>query len=256
MIVILAWTAAGLVLQLALWAIQQRTLNAASTDVGWVILVTGGAIAAAASGEGDPARRLVVAALVAVWGFRLGLYLLRDRVLARALEDGRYRSLRERWGDAAPRRFLLLYLAQIPVAALFLLPLAAAMRGGPPDVWTAAGMGVWLVAAAGEWLADRQLARFRADPRNRGTVCRAGLWRFSRHPNYFFEWLHWWAYVLIGRADPLTFIGPLVMLLFLFRVTGIPYTEQQALRSRGDAYRAYQRTTSAFIPWPPRRLER
>jgi steroid 5-alpha reductase family enzyme len=253
---ILVFVGAGLVLQLALWALQQRTLNAASADVGWVTLVTGGTMATAVSGEGDLARRIVVAALVGIWGFRLGFYLLRDRVLARAPEDGRYRWLRARWGAAAPRRFLVLYLAQIPMAALFILPVAAAMRGGPPDAWTAAGIGVWVVGAVGEWLADRQLARFRADPRNRGAVCRAGLWRFSRHPNYFFEWVHWWAYVLIGRADPITFIGPLVMLLFLFRVTGIPYTERQALRSRGDAYLEYQRTTSAFIPWPPRRLDR
>jgi len=83
-----------------------------------------------------------------------------------------------------------------------------------------------------------------------------GLWRLSRHPNYFFEWLHWWAYVLIGHAHPLTFLGPAAMLLFLFRITGIPYTERQALRSRGDAYRAYQRTTNAFFPWPPRGVDR
>lgn len=243
-------------LQIALWAVQQRTLNAATADLGWVILVAGGAIGLAAIGEGDLGRRLLVAALPAIWGLRLGAYLLRDRVLAGAPEDGRYRSLRARWGAAAPRRFLLLYLAQIPVAALFLVAIAAAMRGGPPDGWTAVGIGVWAVAAAGEWVADRQLERFRADPRNRGAVCREGLWRWSRHPNYFFEWLHWWAYVLIGRGDPVTMVGPAVMLLFLFRVTGIPYTERQALQSRGDAYREYQRTTSAFIPWPPRKLDR
>jgi steroid 5-alpha reductase family enzyme len=82
-------------------------------------------------------------------------------------------------------------------------------------------------------------------------VCRAGLWRYSRHPNYFFEWVHWWAYVLIGHAAPLTLLGPAAMLLFLFRVTGIPYTERQALKSRGEQYREYQRTTSRFVPWPP-----
>jgi steroid 5-alpha reductase family enzyme len=79
------------------------------------------------------------------------------------------------------------------------------------------------------------------------------LWRYSRHPTYFFEWLQWWAYVLIGHIAPLTLLGPAVMLVFLFRLTGIPHTERQALRTRGDKYRAYQRTTSAFFPWPPRR---
>jgi steroid 5-alpha reductase family enzyme len=111
------------------------------------------------------------------------------------------------------------------------------------------------VAFAGESLADRQLSRFRQDPRNRGRVCRDGLWRYSRHPNYFFEWLHWWAYVALAAGSPLWWIavaGVAMMLLFLTRVTGIPPTEAQALRSRGEAYREYQRTTSAFFPWPPR----
>jgi len=248
--------AAGLLLQLALWAVQRRTRNAATADVGWTVLVAGGVAVAALVGQGDLARRVLVAGLATIWALRLGAYLVRDRVLARAPEDGRYRAMRERWGDAAGRNFLALYLLQVPVAALFVIPIGAAMRGGAPDTWTVAGIAVWLAAAVGEWIADRQLERFRADPRSRGDVCRVGLWRFSRHPNYFFEWLHWWAYVLIGHAQPLTFLGPTAMLLFLFRLTGIPYTERQALRSRGDAYRAYQRTTSVFFPWPPRGVAR
>ena len=84
--------------------------------------------------------------------------------------------------------------------------------------------------------------------------CQVGLWRYSRHPNYFFEWLHWWAYVLIGIGSPwwwVTVAGVVVMYVFLTRVTGIPYTEQQALRSRGDAYRRYQETTNVFFPFSP-----
>jgi steroid 5-alpha reductase family enzyme len=91
---------------------------------------------------------------------------------------------------------------------------------------------------------------------NRGHTCRDGLWRYSRHPNYFFEWLHWWAYVplSLGAAGGwATILAPLVMLFFLFCVTGIPATEAQALQSRGADYRQYQRTTSAFFPWFPRR---
>ena len=117
------------------------------------------------------------------------------------------------------------------------------------------GVAIWAIGVAGEAVADAQLARFRADPGHRGRTCRAGLWRYSRHPNYFFEWLTWWAYVAIAWGAPhgwVALFGPAVMLLFLFKVTGIPYTEAQALRSRGDDYRAYQRTTSAFVPWFPR----
>ena len=255
-VIIALLVAVGLAMLLALWAVQLRTRDAATADLGWTILVAGGAIAAAALTEGDPACRWLVAALAFLWAARLGFHLLRDRVWAGRPEDGRYRALRERWGRAAPRNFLFLYLAQSVIATLFILPLAAAMRGGPLDAWARAGIAVWILSVAGEALADAQLARFRANPANAGRVCQDGLWRYSRHPNYFCEWLHWWAYVLIGHARPLTFLGPAAMLLFLLRVTGIPYTERQAIRSRGDAYRAYQRATSAFIPWPPRRGNR
>ena len=91
-----------------------------------------------------------------------------------------------------------------------------------------------MVAVGGETVADRQLARFRADPANRGAVCREGLWRYSRHPNYFFEWIHWWAYVAIGLGAPLgglTILGPVLMLFFMFTLTGIPPTERRAIGS-------------------------
>ena len=98
---------------------------------------------------------------------------------------------------------------------------------------------VWLVSVGGESLADAQLARFRANPANRGKTCRSGLWRYSRHPNYFFEWLHWFAYVLLAAGSPLHWLawsGPVVMYVFLRWISGIPWTEQQALRSRGEDY--------------------
>jgi steroid 5-alpha reductase family enzyme len=249
---LLLLAAAGIGVMTTLWAIQLRTRDAATADVGWAALIAGGAVALALLQDGDPTRRALVAGLAAVWALRLAVYLLRDRVLAGRGEDGRYRALREYWGERAPRNFLWVYLGQAAIATLFLVPLAAAMRGGPLDLWAAAGVAVWAVAVVGETIADRQLARFRANPANRGAVCDAGLWRYSRHPNYFFEWVHWWAYVLIGHAAPLTLLGPAAMLVFLFRITGIPFTERQAVKSRGDAYRAYQRTTSVFVPWPPR----
>jgi steroid 5-alpha reductase family enzyme len=243
---------AAAVLLVVLWAVQLRTRDAATADVGWSVLVAAGAVTAALVGQGDPWRRAVVGAVAAVWALRLAYFLLRERVLAGGPEDGRYRALRERWGVHASRNFLFLYLGQGVVATLFVVPIASAMTGGPLDGWAAAGVVVWVIAVAGETIADRQLARFRADPRQRGMVCRVGLWKYSRHPNYFFEWIHWWTYVLIGHAAPLTFVGPVAMFLFLFRITGIPYTERRALATRGAAYRAYQETTSVFVPWPPR----
>ena len=127
---------------------------------------------------------------------------------------------------------------------------------GSSTLWAAIGIGIWLLSVGGESLADRQLARFRADPAHRGRTCRAGLWRYSRHPNYFFEWLHWFSYVAlaIGGARCLVCrcLGPLLMYVFLRWISGVPYTEAQALRSRGEEYREYQRSTSVLIPWWPR----
>ena len=106
----------------------------------------------------------------------------------------------------------------------------------------------------GEAAADRQLASFKANPENQGKVCKVGLWRYSRHPNYFFEWVHWFAYLAIGArlSESIGYAalaGPVVMLVFLLFVTGVPYTEMRAVQSKGEAYRQYQRETSAFIPW-------
>ncbi len=244
---------ASLVVLLILWARQLRTRDATSVDVAWSFSLTGMAVLYAIFSDGDQARRVLVGVLGAVWSGRLGWYLYTTRVRTSEGEDGRYAALRAEWGADAPARFLRVYVAQAVAATLFSLPLLAAMRAGPLDAWALAGTLVWIVAVAGETIADRQLAAFRARPGTGGRVCREGLWGWSRHPNYFFEWVHWWAYVLIGHAAPLTFIGPVVMLALLLKGTGIPYNEAQALRSRGEEYREYMRTTSAFVPWPPRR---
>ncbi len=114
---------------------------------------------------------------------------------------------------------------------------------------------MWLASVGGEAIADRQLAKFRANPANKGKTCRDGLWRYSRHPNYFFEWLHWFAYVLLAIGSPIAWLawaGPLVMYVFLRWISGIPYTEAQALRTRGEDYARYQRTTPMLIPWFPK----
>lgn len=248
--------AAGLML--VLWLLQVFRRDASVVDVGWAYAVGGLVLYFAASTEGDGVRRGVVACLGSVWAFRLGTYLLLNRVLGKP-EDGRYQALRNRWGTKAHAGFFLFFQAQALLAVVFASPMLLAMADDTPFGTLADGLGVaiWLTALVGEAIADGQLARFRANPVNRGHVCQVGLWRYSRHPNYFFEWLHWWAYPLLALGSPWVFITlvPLVlMLFFLFKVTGIPYTEKQALKSRGEAYRQYQQTTSVFFPWPPRKL--
>jgi steroid 5-alpha reductase family enzyme len=255
---LLGWLGAALVMA-ALWAVQLRTRDASAVDVAWAALLGVLALFYAAVGDGDPQRRLIVAVLTTLWSFRLAGYLLVNRVIGKP-EDGRYQALRASWGKNAPRNFFLFYQAQAAFDAIFSVPfLLVAFHRAPGLAWTDwAGAAVIAIAIAGESVADRQLARFRADPANRGTTCRAGLWQYSRHPNYFFEWLHWWAYPLLAAGSPwwwVTLLGPAFMLYLLFKVTGIPATEAQALRTRRD-YADYQRTTSAFVPWFPRRAAR
>jgi steroid 5-alpha reductase family enzyme len=248
MIILYGWLALAVVMAL-LWWRQRATKNATSVDAAWALGLGFLALLYAWRGEGEPARRILVAAVACVWSFRLGIFLLRARVMRESREDGRYRAMREHWGARANFWFFFFYQGQALVAVLFSLPFFFAMqRGGALDLWDWAGAAVGLLAIAGELLADAQLARWRVD--HPGRTCRAGLWRYSRHPNYFFEWVHWWAYVLVAAGWWPTLLGPALMLLFLFRLTGIPYTEKQALKSRPD-YEDYRKSTSVFFPWFP-----
>lgn len=239
-----------------LWLAQKRGGRAGAVDAAWAGAIAALSILFAVAASGDPWRRCLIAALAAAWGLRLALHL--HARLGRIGEDGRYLALKQRWGAKADLYMFVFFQIQATWAVLFALPmLIAAQNPAPfPRVYDFVAVGLWLIAVAGEAIADGQLAAFRHDPANRGQVCRRGLWRYSRHPNYFFEWIHWWAYVALGVGAPagwLTLLGPVAMLYFLLKVTGIPPTEAQALLSRGEAYRHYQRTTSVFFPWPPRK---
>jgi steroid 5-alpha reductase family enzyme len=240
-----------------LWLVQRARRDAGVVDVGWAANLGLLAVLYAALGRGAAPHRVLVAVAAGVWSLRLAAYVYVNRVRGKE-EDGRYQTLRARWGAGAQWRFLVFFEVQGLLDAILSLPflVIASNRAAGLNTWEYAGAALWLVAIGGEALADRQLARFRADPANRGRTCRVGLWRTSRHPNYFFEWLHWWAYVLMALTAAwwwVTLVGPAIMTFFLFKVTGIPATEAQALASRGDDYRDYQRTTSMFVPWFPRK---
>lgn len=250
--IVLVWLVSAAAMTLG-WAVQYRTRNAGIVDAIWSASMGASAIYYALAGSGLPTRRAVLAVLGGVWAARLCLHL-GLRILGED-EDGRYRYLRQHWHDGQGK-FFGFFQAQALLVALFSLPfLAVAANASPWSGWDLAGVAVWLLSLAGEAIADQQLARFRGDPAHRGSTCRAGLWRYSRHPNYFFEWTHWFAYVLLALGSPLRWLalaGPVLMLLALYWITGIPFTEAQALRSRGEDYRAYQRSTSPFFPWFPK----
>ena len=238
----------------AFWILQKWLDNAAVVDVGWSLSVALMGVFFCSVGTGLPWRRGLAAILIVVWAVRLSWHLfLRWRGHP---EDPRYTRLREEWGDRADWRMYRFYQMQALGAFLFALPLAVvAQVDSALGIADGLAIAIWVLAMVGEWLADDQLRRFKQDPQNAGQVCQQGLWRYSRHPNYFFEWLHWWTYVLLAWASPwvvLTLLAPLAMWFFLTRVTGVPTTEAQALRSRGEAYRRYQETTNAFFPWFPK----
>lgn len=237
-----------------LWVVQKRTGDSAIVDVAWSLGVGVCGAFFCLQATGNVSRRWIIAVLVLLWAIRLSVHVY-GRV-KKLPEDGRYTELKERWGEQADWRMFRFYQFQALAAVLFALPmLIAACNNSPIGIIDYIGIAIWLFALAGESVADMQLNQFRYNPQNNGKVCKQGLWKYSRHPNYFFEWLHWWSYVLLaitGSFGWLAIFAPLSMLFFLLRVTGIPSTEKQALKSRGDAYREYQRTTSSFFPWFPK----
>ena len=254
--IVVAWACMAVAMTV-LWLVQLRTGDASIVDVGWAF-GTGavGVALVAAVGGGDPARRWLAAAMVAAWSVRLGVHLAR-RVLAGAREEGRYRYLREVLGARAGVGLFVFFQVQAVWAVMFALPVWAAGEAARALDWLdALGVAVWAAGVLGESVADRQLARFRADPGRAAKVCDTGLWGWSRHPNYFFEWLQWWGFVALGAGSGywwVTVAGVAVMYLFITRITGIPYTERQAMRTRGEAYRRYRARVPAFFPRPPAR---
>ena len=242
------------------WWVALRTGQSGWIDAIWSS-ATGifGAAAALMGGDEISARQVLVAMMALSWSLRLGIHIAART--AGGGDDPRYQQLREDWRDAFPRRlFWFLQIQALAALVLVLSIMIAAHSPGPGlDIFDALGIAVLLVAVAGETIADRQLSAFRLDPKNKHKVCDVGLWGMSRHPNYFFEWLGWFAYVVIAidfsGAYPwgwLALAGPLLMYWLLVYASGIPPLEAHMLRSRGKAFREYQQRVNAFWPGPQR----
>ena len=239
------------------YALARRIDNYGIVDIAWSYSFALLAAIYAMFGAGWPVRRALIAAIVAVWSLRLGTHLLVRIARKHPEQDGRYRQLRKDWTSGFKLKMAGFFQMQALSVVLLGVPFLAACSNPEPLLapleW--AGAALWLVAISGEALADAQLSTFKKVPGTVGTVCDSGLWRYSRHPNYFFEWLIWVSYFLFACASPWGWLGilsPACILYLLLRVTGIPATEEQSVRSKGDAYRRYQERTSAFVPLPRR----
>lgn len=244
--------AMAFVVMTVLWAITEWLKNSSLVDAAWSLCILIITLHFFAHGKGFWLRSALGAALVLVWALRLSLFIF-NRNHGKA-EDPRYTALRESWGEKQKIRMLQFFWAQGAAAAFFTLPFILLSAHSAPKLHASEWVGTLLIliAVAGETSADLSLKKFKNNPASRGKTCRAGLWNYSRHPNYFFEWLVWCGFALFASTAPWGWAAwscPALMLHFLLNVTGIPKTEEQSLKSRGDDYREYQRTTSKFIPW-------
>ena len=247
---------AGLMAQA--WRTILKTGKSGFADVFWSYSIGAAGVIAALwpLGPGEPGpRNWLVAALVAVWSLRLGTHILRRT--RKGGDDPRYAQLRQDWGGKADQQLLLFLQIQAGAAlVLSIAVMAAAHNPAPLGLPDALGVIVAVLAIAGEAVADRQLTAFKQDPANKGKVCDVGLWGLSRHPNYFFEWLFWLAFPLIGIGYGwgwVALLAPLQMYWLLVHASGIPPLEAHMMRSRPEAFADYKRRVRAFWPIPKSR---
>ena len=260
------WGAAALFLVAVMSAarlVQRRTGQGGWADVFWSfgLGLAGVGVALFPVGGASPsARQWLVAVLIGLWSLRLGLHIARR--VAREAEDARYARLHAEWGDSFQSKMFGFLLLQAGAAAFLSLSVLAAARNPTPGLGFQDGAAALLFVSAliGETVADRQLAAHRADPANRVGVCDVGLWAWSRHPNYFFEWLGWCAWPIfaidLSGSWPLGWLaltGPAYIYWLLTEVSGVPLLEAHMRRSRPETFAAYARRTSRFFPRPPKR---
>ena len=234
------------------WLVSVKIRNYGLLDAAWSYGVAILAPLYAIMGPGDAVRKWAVTAIGVAWSLRLGTYILTRVIGHHPVEDARYQTLRARWPGSG--MFLLFFQLQAVMVVVFSLPFLLMSFNTTPRLQAVEilGLAIALISLGGEALADAQMKRFKTEASNKGKVCQEGLWRYSRHPNYFFEFMIWVGFFVAALGSPwgwTMIVCPLLMLHFLLNVTGIKLSEEYSLKSRGDAYREYQRTTSAFVPW-------
>lgn len=256
LLVTAGWAWLGIALLLAATFLAGHAWrNYAIVDAVWTFLFTPVALWYAAASTAPVGRRVLLVAMVSLWSVRLGSHLAARIARMHPEEDKRYRVLRERWGAAVGRQMFGFYQLQGAMALVLSLPflLLLANPAPFPGVWELAGAALFVAAVAGEAVADAQLQRsLQRDPRG---VCTTGLWRYSRHPNYFGEVCIWWGYWLIACEVPwgyATIFAPAFLTWSILGMMGKELVERRMLKKR-PGYQDYIDRTSGFIPWPPRR---
>jgi len=255
LLTLLTGTVIVVIVMTLLWLLGLRIRNFSYVDLGWSLNFALLAMVYGIMGQGDATRRWIICSMYVLWSVRLAWHLA-ARIIGQP-EEGRYVQLRADWGakGSINAKFFAFFQFQALLDIVLSIPLLVATANSATELTMLEYIGalIWLIGVVGESLADQQLKAFKSDLSNKGKVCDLGLWGWSRHPNYIFEWTIWIGYATFALASPYGWLAlplPFMMLHFLLNVTGIKATEEQALRSKGEAYARYQRTVSAFIPLP------
>jgi steroid 5-alpha reductase family enzyme len=246
-----------LCIMVATWLLSLVLKNASIVDIVWGLGFAITSWVLAITIDGDNTRQILLAIMVGSWGLRLGGYLAKRNIGHG--EDWRYKAMRKKKGA----RFGLISLVTVfglqgVLMWVVSLPVMFGNSDATPGVGPLAVIGVmvWAIGLSFEAVGDWQLAKFKKDPSNAGKVMQTGLWSLTRHPNYFGDALLWWGIGIVGAetgSGVIGFIGPVVMTVFLLRVSGVPMLERSLMKRR-EGYAEYAARTSAFIPRPPKRI--
>jgi len=252
-IILISLIACSIIMML-IWLWAYKIKNAGIVDIFWAFNFTIISAIIWLMADGYEERKNIVCGLAALWSLRLGIYLLIRVGSHLKEEEGRYKQLRIDWAPNANRTFFIFFQTQALSNIFLATPFFILSMNPSPELTLIEkiGAGMWFISIIGEGIADWQLKKFKSSPDSKGKVCQYGLWNYSRHPNYFFQLMIWISVFIFSLTTPygwISIICPLTIGYLIFKVTGIPMTEEQSIRSKGDLYKEYQRTTSVFVPW-------